>query len=30
LSSPFLYVFGDDRVICYTGIDDVSGGASGA
>jgi len=28
LSSPYLLVFGDDRVTCYTGADDVSGGAS--
>jgi len=29
MSSPFLFVFGDDRVIHYTGVDDVSGGAGG-
>jgi len=27
MSSPFLCVFGDDRVIRYTGADIVSGGA---
>jgi len=27
MSSPFLCVFGDDRVIRYTGADVVSGGA---
>jgi len=27
MSSPFLFVFGDDRVIRYTGADVVSGGA---
>jgi len=26
ISSPFLCVFGDNRVICYTGVDVVSGG----
>ena len=26
MSSPFLCVFGDDRVIRYTGADVVSGG----
>jgi len=30
LSSPFLCVFGDDRVIRYTGADVVSGGAGDA
>jgi len=25
LSSPFLFVFGDDRVIRYAGADDVTG-----
>ncbi|QCE14276.1 hypothetical protein DEO72_LG11g1275 [Vigna unguiculata] len=36
LSSPFLFVIGDDRVTCYigtdddTGVDDVGGGASEA
>jgi len=30
MSSPFLLVFGDDRVMCYTGADDVAGGASEA
>jgi len=29
LSSPFLYVFGDDCVTCYTEVDDVSGDAGG-
>jgi len=24
-SSPYLFVCGDDRVICYPGVDDVSG-----
>jgi len=24
-SSPFLFVFGDDRVTCHTGIDDNLG-----
>jgi len=28
MSSPFLCVLGDDRVIRYTGADVVSGGAS--
>jgi len=27
MSSPFLLVFGDDRVMRYTGADDVAGGA---
>jgi len=27
LSSPFLFVFGDDRVIRYAGVDDVTGDA---
>ena len=26
LSSPYLIVFGDDCVTCYTGANDVSGG----
>jgi len=30
MSSPFLCVFGDDRVTCYTGVDDVSGGVGDA
>ena len=25
ISSPFLFVFGDDRVICYTGANDDIG-----
>jgi len=25
MSSPFLFVFGDDRVTCHTGADDISG-----
>ena len=25
MSSPFLFVFGDDRVIFYTGADDATG-----
>jgi len=25
MSSPFLFVFGDDRVTCYTGEDDIPG-----
>jgi len=28
LNSPFLCVFGDDHVTCYTWTNDVSGGAS--
>jgi len=24
-SSPYLYVYGDDRIICYPGADDVTG-----
>jgi len=28
MSSPFLYVFGDDHVIRYTGADVILGGAS--
>jgi len=24
-SSPYLCVFGDDRIICYSGADDVTG-----
>jgi len=27
MSSPFLLVFGDDRVMRYTGADDVAGNA---
>jgi len=30
MSSPYLLVFRDDRVMCYTGADDVAGGASEA
>jgi len=30
LSSPFLFVCGDDRVICYTGADVDTGGAEDA
>jgi len=30
LSSPFLFVCGDDRVIRYTGADDDTGGAEDA
>jgi len=30
MSSPYLLVFGDDRVMCYTGADDVAGGAGEA
>ena len=30
LSSPFLFVYGDDRVIRYTRADDVTGDAEGA
>ena len=30
ISSPFLFVFGDDRVIHYTGVDDTTGDASDA
>jgi len=25
MSSSFLFVIGDDRVICYTGADDATG-----
>jgi len=25
INSPFLFLFGDDRVICYTGADDDTG-----
>jgi len=25
ISSPFMFVFGDDRVIIYTGVDDNTG-----
>ena len=24
-SSPFMFVFGDDRVVCHTGADDILG-----
>jgi len=27
---PYLLAFGDDRVIRYTGVYDISGGAGGA
>jgi len=30
MSSPYLFVFGDDRVMRYTGADDVAGGADEA
>jgi len=30
MSSPFLCVFGNDRVIRYPGVDAVSGGAGDA
>jgi len=30
LSSPFLFVNDNDRVICYTGADRVTGDAEGA
>jgi len=30
VSLPYLLVFGDDHVICYTGADDVTGGSRGA
>ena len=30
MSSPYLLVFGDDRVMRYTGADDVAGGANEA
>jgi len=30
MSSPFLCVFGDDRVTCHTGADDVPGDAGEA
>jgi len=26
MSSPYLIVFGDDRVLHYTGVNDVAGG----
>jgi len=29
-NSLYLLVYGDDRVTCYMGVDDVSGGASDA
>jgi len=30
MSSPFLFVFGDDRVIRYTGADVITGDAGNA
>ena len=30
MSSPYLLVFGDDRVMRYMGADDVAGGADEA
>ena len=30
MSSPYLLVIGDDRVMRYTGADDVAGGADEA
>jgi len=30
MSSPYLLVFGNDRVMRYTGADDVAGGADEA
>jgi len=30
MSSPYLLVFGDDRVMHYTGADDVAGGVDEA
>jgi len=27
MSSPFLFVFGDDRVTCHIGADDILGDA---
>jgi len=30
MSSPFMFVFGDDRVIRYTGVDDITGDAGDA
>ena len=30
MSSPYLLVFDDDRVMRYTGADDVAGGANEA
>jgi len=30
MSSPYLLVFGDDRVMRYTGADDVAGGVDEA
>jgi len=30
VSSPYLLVFGDDRVILYMGVDDVTSGAGEA
>jgi len=30
ISSPYLFVFGDDRVVRYTGVEDVVGGTGEA
>ena len=30
MSLPYLLMFGDDCVMCYTGVDDVAGGAGEA
>jgi len=30
MSSPFLFVFGDDRVTCHTWADDIQGDAGDA
>jgi len=30
MSSPFLFVFSDDRLICYMGADDITGDAGDA
>jgi len=30
MSSPFLFVFGDDRVTCHTGVDDITGDVADA
>jgi len=27
MSSPYMFVLGDDRVTCYTGVEDVAGEA---
>jgi len=27
MSSPYLFIFGDDRVSCYTRVEDVASGA---